>query len=155
MKRITPLLAGILLLAVTAFAQEEKKDEAKQETMKKAEAMTMSGYVVDAMCAKGMAKKKNVMEAAAKHTKACALEEECAASGYGIFSDGKWYKFDEAGDRQAKEWIEKTELEKGLMITVSGTMEGDMLMVSSISDYKVEKPEKKMESKEEKHEHMH
>jgi hypothetical protein len=99
------------------------------------------------------------MERAAKHTKECALEEGCAASGFGLFYDGKYYKFDEAGDKMAKAAIEKSTLEKGLMFDVTGKMEDEKIMVASLTEMKMDKMEmgKKMDSKkmEKKEEHKH
>jgi hypothetical protein len=96
----------------------------------------LSGYVVDAMCAQGMLKKSDPMAKAAAHTKSCALEDDCAASGFGVFSDGKYYKFDEKGDTMAKDLIEKTSTEKGIMVDVTGSMKGDRLVVASVTEHK-------------------
>lgn len=96
--------------------------------------VTLKGYVVDQMCAKGMAKKSDPMVKAMAHTKECALEESCAASGYGIFSDGKWIKFDANGDKLAKESIENTKREKGLYYEVAGKMDGAKLAVASLKE---------------------
>jgi len=137
MRRIISCIVLSTAIVVVGFGQDAKKSEKT----------TMHGYVVDAMCAKGMAKKDNPMEAAAKHTKACALEEGCAASGFGLFSDGKWHKFDETGDKAAKELIEGSKTEKGMMIEVTGELKGDVLAVASITEHKME--EKKMEKEEE------
>jgi len=153
MKRAVYAVVFALLLPVAVLAQDykapEKKMDAKKKAIVKADAKETSlhGYVIDAMCAKGMARKENVMEAAAKHTKKCALEEACAESGYGVFSDGKWYKFDEKGDVMAKELIQNTKTEKGIMVMVSGTMEADKLVLASISEHKMDKG-KKMEKKQ-------
>jgi len=61
----------------------------------------MVGYLVDHNCGKRMVmndvKKSDVK--AARHTKDCALEETCKASGYGIVTGGKFYEFDDAGTR--------------------------------------------------------
>jgi hypothetical protein len=159
MKRFISVLALVCFVAVFGFAQDantEKKEE-KKEAMKSEG--KWHGYVVDAMCAKGMMKKDNPMEKAAKHTKECALEEGCAASGFGLFYDGKYYKFDEAGDKMAKAAIEKSTHEKGLMFDVTGKMEGEKITVASLSEMKVEKMEmgRKMDSKkmEKKEEHKH
>lgn len=161
------LIVALLLtsfVAVPAFGQDamdEKKEEpkaAKKEVAK--EEGKWHGYVVDAMCAKNMLKKGNAMEKAAKHTRDCALEEACAESGYGLFHDSKYYKFDEAGDKMAKEAIEKSTAEKNLMFDVTGKMEGDRIMVASLSEMKMDNMEmgkksgemkkdmKKMEKKE-------
>jgi hypothetical protein len=153
MKRLVSVLALLCFVAAFGFAKEskpEKKEEAKSDGK-------WHGYIVDAMCAKNMVKKGNAIEKAAKHTKECALEDACAASGYGVFYDGKYYKFDEDGDKKAKEVIEKSTTEKGMMVDVTGTMEDDKIMVASIAEMKMEKKEmgkkagdaKKMEKKEE------
>jgi hypothetical protein len=120
--------------------------------VKGGEKKTLTGYVVDAMCAKGMAKSDNPMEKAAKHTKGCALEEGCAASGFGVFSDGKYTKFDDAGDAMAKDLIIKSKTEKGMMVEVTGEMMGEKLAVSSIkehmADAMMDKKDTEMEKKE-------
>ena len=123
MKTLAVALLAILI-AAPGSAQDEMKSTKTQ----------VSGYVVDAMCAKGMAKKDKPMEAAAMHTKQCALEEECAASGFGVFSDGKWYKFDEKGDVMASELIKASKTEKGIMVKAEGEMKGDVLAVSALGE---------------------
>lgn len=149
------LAVALLMLATAAFAQE-KKAEARQAEAK-AKATTLHGYVVDQMCAKNMAKKSNPMELAAKHTKECALEEACAASGYGIFyENGKWVKFDDNGDKLAKAMIEKTKKEKDIMADVTGEMQGDRFVVASLVESKMKSEEMKDTGKKEmKHEHDH
>ena len=145
----------LVCFGVVAFAQEKKS-----ETMKEANSdmVKLHGYVVDQMCAKGMAKKGNPMERAAKHTKECALEEACAASGFGVFyGDNKWVKFDENGDKLAKTMFEKSQKDKDFMVDVSGEMKGDRLVVASLSESKMSSDEmKKPAKKEESHEgHKH
>lgn len=130
MKRMASVLILAALVAAAAPGQEKKIA---------GESLKMSGYVVDQMCAKGIAKKANPMEKAAGHTKECALEEACAASGYGIFTGGKWLKFDSAGSKMAKEAIEKSKREKGLMFEVTGTIDGDVLAVSGLKETSPEK----------------
>ena len=111
----------VLFAAMTVIAQETKPT-------------TLRGYVVDQMCAKGFAKKTNSMEKAAAHTRECALEESCAASGYGIFSDGKYYKFDEKGSATAKGLIEKSKRAKGLYFEASGVLNDGTLTVASLKE---------------------
>ena len=159
MKRFISITALACFVAAFGFAQDvktEKKEEKKEATASEGK---WHGYVVDAMCAKGILKKDNVMERAAKHTRECALEEACASSGYGLFHDGKYYKFDEAGDKMAKTAFEKSSKEKDMMFDVNGQMEGDKIMVASLSEMKMGKMEmgKKMDSKkmEKKEEHKH
>ena len=114
---------GVLALfaASLAFAQGPKT-------------VTLKGYVVDQMCAKTLAKKENVMDKAAAHTKKCALEEGCSESGYGLFSDGKYYRFDEKGSETAKSLIEGSARESALMFEATGSVDGDMLTVKSLKE---------------------
>jgi hypothetical protein len=124
LKNLVAIVLSALLVS-PAMAQDEKKEGAT----------TLKGYVVDAMCAKGMAKKDNPMEKAAAHTKACALEEACAESGFGVFSDGKWHKFDEKGDAMALELIKASKADKGIMVEVKGEPKGDVFAVSAIAEH--------------------
>jgi hypothetical protein len=145
----------LVCFGVAAFAQEKKSETMKQAN---SDMVKLHGYVVDQMCAKGMAKKGNPMERAAKHTKECALEEACAASGFGVFyGDNKWIKFDENGDKLAKAMFEKSKKDKDFMVDVSGEMKGDRLVVASLSESKMASDEMKMPAKkEESHEgHKH
>lgn len=167
------ILAVLIVLTLPFVAGSQEKASGKkmvkqaQEAVKAAETSamevvsqevegtTLHGYVVDAMCAKGMAKNSTtVMKKAAAHTKSCALEEACASSGFGVFSDAKWYKFDEAGDKQALELIKGTKKDKGLMVTVSGSMQEGTLMVSSLAEHAGDAKGKKSEKKKD-HDHDH
>jgi hypothetical protein len=93
---------------------------------------TLSGYVVDQDCAGKIATKANVMEKAAGHTKDCALMEDCAASGFGIFSDGKYYKFDTKGSATAKALFEKSKHTKAMYFTAVGKLDDGTLTVASL-----------------------
>jgi hypothetical protein len=128
------LLVVGFLIALSANAQEKK--DMKRTMADKEGTVALSGYVVDAMCAQGMLKKSDPMAKAAAHTRHCALEDDCASSGYGVFSDGKYYKFDEKGDKMAKELIEKTSTQKGIMVDVMGSMKGETLAVASVKEHK-------------------
>lgn len=129
MKRIVAL--GLLLaFAVASGTAQEKKPEMSITST----TVTLKGYIVDQMCAKGMLKKDNPMLKAASHSKECALEDACAASGYGLFSDGKWYAFDEAGSKLARGMIEKDKREKGLSYEVSGKVDANRFAVASLKE---------------------
>jgi len=145
MKKFMSVVVLTCFAVVFGFAQNSDSD-AKPKPMEG----TWHGYVVDAMCAKGIVKKSDPMERAAKHTKECLLEESCAASGYGLFYEGAYYKFDEAGDKMAKSAIEKSKSEKGLMFDVTGAMEGDRITVASMSEMKSETGKKSTSKKTEK-----
>jgi len=105
MKRLAILTAAAALLSVAAFAE------------------TWNGTLVDVMC-----KDKDI----AGHTKKCAVG--CAKSGFGLVtSDGKFVKFDEAGNAKALAALKATDKEKDLKAKVDGTLDGDIVQVSWIS----------------------
>ena len=121
MKYLIALCTIVLSFVLTASAQDTKPT-------------TLKGYVVDQMCAGKMATKENAMEKAQAHTKDCALNDQCAGSGYGIFSGGKYYKFDEKGSATAKSLIEKSKREKGLYFEAKGTVGEGTMMVTSLKE---------------------
>ena len=86
-------------------------------------AETWSGTLVDVMC-------KN--QDLASHTTKCALS--CAKSGYGlVLADGKFVKFDEAGNAKALAALKATSKEKELKAKVTGTLDGDTVQVESVA----------------------
>jgi hypothetical protein len=135
------------LTSIAVFAQE-KMDQSTSHTMK--------GYLVDKMCAIGMAKKApdEAMAKAAKHTKDCALEESCQESGYGLMSAGIWYKFDDKGDKQALALLKKTDKKNEIMVSVTGTHDGDIFKVVSIKEAKPEGSKKEMKKMQPKQDEM-
>ncbi len=83
---------------------------------------TFTGTVIDVMC-----KGKDV----ATHTTKCAIG--CAKGGYGLITaDGKFVKFDDAGNEKALAALKATDKEKDLKATVNGKMAGDTIEVKSI-----------------------
>src|SRR6476660_10573850 len=82
-------------------------------------AESFSGTVVDVMC-----RGKDL----AGHTRDCAVT--CSKSGYGLVTaDGKFVKFDEAGNARTLSALKKATKDKDLKAKVSGTVEGDVLNV--------------------------
>jgi hypothetical protein len=65
------------------------------------------------------------------HTRACALK--CAGSGYGVLADGKYVKFDAAGNEKAKAALEASSAKDKLRVNVSGELEGDTLKVAALT----------------------
>jgi hypothetical protein len=66
-----------------------------------------------------------------KHTVKCALT--CEDGGYGILtSDGKYLKFDDAGNKQAAAALQATKKTDHIRATVEGTVAGDTIKVSSL-----------------------
>src|SRR3954447_8692665 len=87
-----------------------------------ASAADFSGTVVDVMC-----RGKDL----AGHTRECAVT--CAKSGYGmVTAEGKFLKFDEAGNARTLAALKKTAKEKDLKAKVTGTLDGDVLKVQGI-----------------------
>ena len=137
MNHLTKLTATALVLlfsAVSLTAQEKAKSAAT----------TFKGYLVDKMCATGMVKSgdaKKATEKAMKHTKACALEDDCRASGYGLVIDAKFRKFDEAGDKMAVDkmavdYLTKSKKKDNFLVDVEGTADGELIKVAAIHDAK-------------------
>jgi len=90
--------------------------------VKGAAAESFSGTVVDVMCrAKDLA----------SHTRDCSLS--CAKSGFGmVTAEGKFFKFDEAGNARTLSLLKKAAKEKDLKAKVTGTLDGDLLKVEAI-----------------------
>lgn len=152
MKRLS--VALIFLFACSfGFAQQKMEKMGKMEKTAKIEKMehTMAGYLIDHACATKMEKAgpKKAMEKARNHTKDCALQPACKASGYGLMSHGKFFKFDEKGNKLAASYLDKTKKEKDLWVDVKGWMDGSTMKVESIRDVKmkVKKAVKKKEGK--------
>ena len=92
--------------------------------------VTLTGHLIDQMCGgevKDAAK-------AAEHSKECALMDHCAATGFGIFANGKYVKFDAEGSKKAKTLVENTKKEKDVAIVAEGTLDGDTLTVASLKE---------------------
>ncbi|MGB2868520.1 MAG: hypothetical protein WBD36_08725 [Bacteroidota bacterium] len=144
MKKLILVFLACVVASSMLFAQEKMEKKEMKKEMSGSHVMT--GWLVDQMCGKKMgngdAEKSNAK--AAKHTKDCAVEESCAESGYGLVNNGKWFKFDEKGDKLAAEWLSKTDLKKNLMVNVKGAMDGDNIKVESITTAS----EKKMDMKD-------
>ena len=91
---------------------------------------TLTGHLVDQMCGGEL---KDAAKAA-EHSKECALMDHCASSGYGIFANGKYVKFDAEGSKKAKALVEQTKKEKDIAIVAEGTLDGDTLTVASLKE---------------------
>lgn len=82
--------------------------------------------LMDGHCSEKMAKDAD------SHPRACALQ--CAKGGYGVITaDGKFLRFDEAGNEQALAALQKSDKKDHLRATVTGTLSGDVIAVTSLS----------------------
>ena len=120
MARKTFVLGLVLLLAGIALAREGKS-------------VKLTGYLIDNACS-ARAATDNGAEKVKNHTVKCALMPSCAKSGYAVFADGKLYKLDEEGNKKAGDILKNTKADKALQVAVEGTVDGDMLTVSKISE---------------------
>ena len=120
-------LAIVLATAVAFYAQGDKS-------------VKVNGYLIDNMCAGAHKKDKDFAEWVKKHKTSCALMPNCSGSGFGLVSeDGKFYKFDEAGSKSAHSLMESTEAQSGVLVEAEGTLEGDTLHVTKLSEVKPSK----------------
>lgn len=94
--------------------------------------VTVTGHIVDKACSAKVAKKDNPQTASAEEAKDCIVR--CSKSGLGIFSDGKYTEFDEAGAAKAKTALEKSTKDKGAKFKVTGMIHDGKMMVESISE---------------------
>ncbi|SRR5216683_1171566 len=115
------IIATLLMFGSIAWAHEKVK---------------LTGVVVDVMCATDHVKDKaeDATKFAAEHTKSCGLMEECVKSGYGIFSDGKWYQFDAKGNEFAKALFEKTKKSDNIKAIVEGMKHDGKILVEKITE---------------------
>ena len=91
-----------------------------------AEAMSYTNVaMVDVNCS------TKVKDAPDAHKRDCALK--CASSGYGIWTEGKWVKFDAAGNEKAVAALKASSKADTLRVNVSGQLEGDQLKVESLA----------------------
>jgi hypothetical protein len=128
-KKISFILMAVLLITVNAFsisgAWNPRIAAAAMEMEQEYE-----GFLVTAHSS-------NEHDDPSKITKEIILMPECAASGYGVSvkqSDGKYkfYKFDENGQKLAKEILNKTTKANGIVILAKGILEGQTLKVTSL-----------------------
>ncbi|MBI1762715.1 MAG: hypothetical protein HYR56_14870 [Acidobacteria bacterium] len=114
------LIAALLLMTLAVWAHDPVK---------------LSGYLVDTACAADHVKDsaEAATKFAAEHTKSCGLMEECVKSGYGVFSDGKWYPFDDKGNQLAKAILDKTQRTDHIKITVEGMKHDGKILVQKMT----------------------
>lgn len=94
--------------------------------------VTLTGHIVDKACSAKVAKKDNPQTASAEEAKDCIVR--CSKSGLGVFADGKYTEFDEAGAAKAKAALEKSTKDKGAKFKITGMVHDGKMMVESISE---------------------
>jgi hypothetical protein len=119
-RKLLPLLAAAALVLMTAalFAQDKM--------------VKLDGYMIDNACAASdKAKDKTWIKT---HAPSCATMESCEKSGYAVYANDKLYKFDDAGNASAAELLKTTKSKKGLHIKVEGTVDGDVIKVTKLTE---------------------
>jgi hypothetical protein len=133
MKIIVAATLTIFLLA-TGFSRQKSESGSKQSQV-------ISGYLVDRMCGENFAKfdLEKATQKAAKHTKECAIDEECKKRGYGIVTKGRFFAFDEKGNNLAAKYFDSSKKISDFLVDVQCTVNGDQLSVVSVRDSKAVK----------------
>ncbi|MGD1275734.1 MAG: hypothetical protein ABR964_00750 [Tepidisphaeraceae bacterium] len=125
----TLLCALMAMLAVGLVAKFTVADEQKDAAAKQ----SITGILIDQHCGEMMMSKDDPEAAAADHPKSCCTAEACAASGYSVISGKQMLKFDDNGNKLAKDFLAKTDMEKNLRVTVEGTVTDDKIAVTSLT----------------------
>ena len=134
MRKVFAVSLMLVVAGVFAFAQGEQAAQQQQPPV------TLTGYLIDNLCAKAHAGDEEGMRETAKgHPTACALMPSCTAAGYSLVSDEKTYKLDEAGNKFALSVLKATKATKGLQVEVEGTLDGDSLRATKVSEVKAAK----------------
>ena len=107
-----------LLFAALIYAQGNKS-------------VTITGNLIDNACAESA---KDLETRTKNHSTKCALMDSCETSGYAVYADHKLYKLDEKGNSSAEEVLKNTKTEKGVMVAVEGTVEGDTIHVTKLTE---------------------
>jgi hypothetical protein len=113
----------MLSVAVILYAQDKT-------------AVKLSGYLMDNACSSSHVKEEGFAERVKKHKTSCALMPPCEGSGYAVYADGKLYKLDEAGNKSASDLLKETKTTMGVMVAVEGTVDGDIVHVTKITEVK-------------------
>ena len=111
----------VLLLAGVAFAGRDAKSD------------KLTGYLIDNACS-GRANTEGGAEKVKNQTVKCAMMPTCEKSGYALYTDGKLYKLDDAGNKKAVEIYKSTKAERGVQVSVEGELDGESLKVKSMSE---------------------
>jgi type 1 fimbria pilin len=120
MRKVFPLVVVLALMAGALMAQDKS--------------VTLTGYLIDNSCAANHETDKKFATWIKTHGTDCANMESCEKSGYAVFADNKLYKFDDAGNTSAATLLHSTKSKKGLHIKVEGTVAGDTVKVTKITE---------------------
>ena len=120
MRKVFPLIVVLALMAGALIAQDKS--------------VTLTGYLIDNSCAANHANDKTFATWVKTHGTSCAMMDACEKSGYAVFAGDKLYKFDDAGNSSAEALLKVTKSKKGLHVKAEGTLDGDTLKVTKLSE---------------------
>ena len=120
MRKVFPLIVALAVMAGALMAQDKT--------------VTLTGYMIDNSCAANHANDKTFATWVKTHGSSCANMESCEKSGYAVFSGDKLYKFDDAGNASAAALLKATKSKKGLHVKAEGTLDGDTLKVTKLTE---------------------
>jgi hypothetical protein len=119
MKSFLIAVAALIVVGSVATFVRAADDEKKP-------AGPVTGVLIDQACGEKQMSKPDPQAAAAKHPKSCCMKEACAESGYAVISGKKMYKFDDNGNKLAKEYLAKSDSKTD--VSVEGTVKDDGTM---------------------------
>ena len=120
MRKVFPLIVVVAMMAGALMAQDKS--------------VTLTGYLLDNACAENHISDKAFATWVKTHGTSCAMMEACEKSGYAVFAGDKLYKLDDAGNTSAAALLKSTKSKKGLHVTVEGTVDGDTLKVTKLTE---------------------
>ncbi len=120
MRKVFPLIVLLAVMAGALMAQDKS--------------VTLTGYLIDNSCAANHANDKTFATWVKTHGTSCATMDACEKSGYAVFAGDKLYKFDDAGNSSAEALLKATKSKKGLHVKAEGTLDGDTLKVTKLSE---------------------
>ena len=120
MRKVFPLIVVLAVMAGALMAQDKS--------------VTLTGYLIDNSCAANHANDKTFATWVKTHGTSCAMMENCEKSGYAVFAGDKLYKFDDAGNTSAEALLKATKSKKGLHVKAEGTVDGDTLKVTKLTE---------------------
>ncbi len=100
--------------------------------MSVANAADIQGVLTDWNCTERMV--RNGREKVLQQDQSCSLAKNPNRSAYGLITnDKKFYKFDEAGNKQARELLNSSPNKNSLRVIARGELEGNTMKVTTMS----------------------
>ena len=109
MKKLVLTVMAVCLVTGFALAAESKAQSPASPMSASTSVpatITMRGDIIDNMCA-GSQEPQDLAAFVKTHTKQCALQPQCQASGYSLFSSGALLKFDAESNAKIAEFLKK------------------------------------------------